>query len=620
MRKRYKITRLVIALATILFTGISCYNYYVGQMLYKESVAHLQESYLQVNKTLELFVQRNWNFLSQWEEDLSDVRSEDDMENVWASLKNGKESWQYSDFYMFNEACEFQTAAGRVGVADNISQVVEEVYEKNEPLATSYQATTGKRKVVFARPLSEAVEVNGTSYTSLAVSYDASVVEKLIVSDLYEGASDCYIVGTDGEVILSLSEMHEVAASLSELCAFSGSDIRWKHGSAAQVEEKIEEGEKADALYVEEGESYYLVSVPTDIENWSILGIVEADEVDSGVRQIQKGTLLILGSAAVILMLILFLTIESEKQEKLRRKEKEKQELERKKEESERFFEGISRIVDRVVVVHLAEDRYEYHEFLEPAPLYQEKGIYSELIKKVSDRYVALKSVENAKLGRLIMPEYLKKVLKKPSDIMKVEYCLRNENVYKVLNAVPMEWDEEGNLTSVMLIAQDIGQKVELENMANTDGLTGLFNERYFSNLLRYKESKKIPFVLYYLDLDRFKPINDTYGHDTGDKVLQEIGRRLLSCIRNQDYAFRIGGDEFALIISMDFEETACRQMRERVCQMLSTPMEVEGKLLDVGVSCGFAAYPYESAETSRVRILADERMYEEKSKHHNHR
>ena len=102
--------------------------------------------------------------------------------------------------------------------------------------------------------------------------------------------------------------------------------------------------------------------------------------------------------------------------------------------------------------------------------------------------------------------------------------------------------------------------------------------------------------------------------------MLQEIGRRLLSCIRNQDYAFRIGGDEFALIISMDFEETACRQMRERVCQMLSTPMEVEGKLLDVGVSCGFAAYPYESAETSRVRILADERMYEEKSKHHNHR
>ncbi len=617
MRKRYKITGLAIALATILFTGISCYSYYVGQMLYQESVEHLQESYLQVNKTLELFVQRNWNVLEQWQEDLSDIDSENDMEKVWDSLKNGKESWQYSDFYMFNEACEFQTVAGRNGIADNISQVAEELYAKNEAIAASYQSTEGKRKIVFAKPLNEPVSLKGTTYTALAISYDVSVVEEIIGSDLYAGASDCYIVGRDGNLILSLNAIHETATKLSELCAFTKPEIRWQYGSAKEVKEKIEESQEADALYIEDGERYYLVSVPTDIEDWSILGIVEASAVDSGVRQIQKVTILILGTAAIILMLLLYLTVEAEKHEKLKSKEKENQELERKKEESERFFDGISRIVDRVVVADLVNDRYEYHEFLEAAPLYPERGFYSELIKIISDRYVALKSAENAKLGRLIMPSYLKKVLREPSDIMKIEYCIRNENVYKVLNAVPMEWDEHGELSSVMLIAQDIGQKVELENMANTDGLTGLFNERYFSTMLRYKESKKIPFVLYYIDLDRFKPINDTYGHDMGDKVLQEIARRLLGSIRNQDYAFRIGGDEFALIISMDFEETACAQMKDRVCQMLRRPMELEGKKLDVGASCGYAAYPYDSSETSQVRILADERMYVEKALHH---
>ena len=67
--------------------------------------------------------------------------------------------------------------------------------------------------------------------------------------------------------------------------------------------------------------------------------------------------------------------------------------------------------------------------------------------------------------------------------------------------------------------------------MANTDSLTGLFNERYFSRVLNICEAKKMPFVLYYLDLDRFKPVNDTYGHAMGDRLLKEISTRLLRCM-----------------------------------------------------------------------------------------
>lgn len=167
------------------------------------------------------------------------------------------------------------------------------------------------------------------------------------------------------------------------------------------------------------------------------------------------------------------------------------------------------------------------------------------------------------------------------------------------------------------MIAQDIGERVALETMANTDGLTGLFNGRYFGTVLQEKEKKKFPFVLFYLDLDHFKPINDTYGHDMGDKLLKEVAARLQRCIRSKDHAFRIGGDEFALLIGADLDEAHCQQLRDRIRQELSQPFYLEGQVLHVGVSCGYAAYPRDSSRATEVRILADQRMYAQKEEHH---
>ena len=185
------------------------------------------------------------------------------------------------------------------------------------------------------------------------------------------------------------------------------------------------------------------------------------------------------------------------------------------------------------------------------------------------------------------------------------------------MNVVAVEWDENDIPLKVMMIAQDIGKRHELENLANTDGLTGLFNERYFSRVLHQKEQQKLPFVLYYLDLDHFKPVNDTYGHDTGDKLLKEVARRLQECSRNNDLAFRIGGDEFALIISANMPEPLCRQTKDRIIRSLVCPYIIDDKTLTIGASCGYAIYPLESEDTSKIRILADQRMYAEKEQNH---
>lgn len=277
----------------------------------------------------------------------------------------------------------------------------------------------------------------------------------------------------------------------------------------------------------------------------------------------------------------------------------------------------MTQLIDRYAVGDLVNNRYEYREYSSPEALYPESGSYQDLIDEAAKKYFVLSDTENIKLNHLLNREYLQKVLRKGNGILKIEYSGRTGNIYKLLNVIAVEWDESGIPQKIMMIAQDLGQRHELENLANTDGLTGLFNERYFSTILHRKEQKKLPFVLYYLDLDHFKPVNDTYGHDMGDKLLKEVAKRLQECIRSNDYAFRIGGDEFALIISADMEDPLCKQTKDRILTTLLEPYEVDGKTITIGASCGYAAYPLESEDTGTIRILAEQRMYEEKEFNH---
>ena len=330
----------------------------------------------------------------------------------------------------------------------------------------------------------------------------------------------------------------------------------------------------------------------------------------------QLSTITTLGALCIFAVIIVVLALSMESQLRLRREEEERLSLEREKMQSDRLLQSMSRIVDRYSIINLDTDRYRYRELRLSEPIYPASGRYSDMVESISERYVALTETENAKLSRLLTADYIRSVLRRPDDRMKIEYCSRTENAYMVLTVIPVEWRADGTVSMVMQVVQDIGQKVELENMANTDSMTGLFNERYFSRVLSICEAKKLPFVLYYLDLDRFKPVNDTYGHLMGDRLLKEIAARLLRCIRSRDYAFRIGGDEFALIVSADMDEEQRARMAERIQTTLSAPVVLDGKELSVGVSCGCACYP-EDGDASQVRITADSRMYATKQRHH---
>lgn len=614
LRKNITLTFLLI-LCMLIGTGI--YQQYIGNEIYQGNVKQLKVTYQQVNQAFNLFTQRNWGVLTDWDANLQYIAKVEDTERAWRNFAARKNHWQYSDFYMFNEDNDFLTAAGREGTADSINGVFEVMYERSEPVVSSYTSSSGEKKIVFAAPLQQPFTLGEVTYTGVAVSYDTDVVENIIVKDMFGEKSSCYVVNGQGDTVLSLKTRTDETENPGNILEFLTDYAHFTKNTRENVESALGNNTEGEAKFRTKTDSYYLVCLPVGINDWSLVAIVQANAIESGSTKIMRVTALLITVLFTCLMILIIRLIAIHARMDLEQQKRMHAALEEQKRQLDHLFYGMTQIVDRYAAADLTKDSYEYHEKLCSKGLYPEKGAYHDLVEAVNSRYLVLSDTENIKMNQLLNAEYLRKVLRKGKGILKIEYGGRTENVYMIMSVVAVQWDAQGIPEKVMLIGQDIGERYELENLANTDGLTGLFNERFFSSVLHRKEKQKLPFTLYYLDLDHFKPVNDTYGHDMGDKLLKEVAARLLGCIREQDYAFRIGGDEFALIIGAQLDEAQGEQMRQRIEQALLQPCLIDGQSLKIGVSCGCAMYPREGEDIAQIRILADRRMYEEKEKNH---
>lgn len=114
MKKRPSITLLTVLLTMVFAAGIGVYSSYIGMKIYQESSDHLLESFSQISETFTLFVQRNWTVLRQWDGLLKNADI-DHAGSIGADMQANKESWHYSDFYLFNESTQYLTADGRPG-------------------------------------------------------------------------------------------------------------------------------------------------------------------------------------------------------------------------------------------------------------------------------------------------------------------------------------------------------------------------------------------------------------------------------------------------------------------------------------------------------------------------
>ncbi len=158
---------------------------------------------------------------------------------------------------------------------------------------------------------------------------------------------------------------------------------------------------------------------------------------------------------------------------------------------------------------------------------------------------------------------------------------------------------------------------IKYEKFANYDTLTELPNRRFFferlDRVVAEREANTSKVAVLYIDLDGFKDINDTYGHEFGDRVLITVGNRLLKCIRETDFVARLGGDEFAVIIH-DFEDvTSAENLAKRIHKMLQEVMFIDSIECTVNSSIGIAICPDTGKVSETLLNNADSAMYEVK-------
>jgi diguanylate cyclase (GGDEF)-like protein/PAS domain S-box-containing protein len=244
-----------------------------------------------------------------------------------------------------------------------------------------------------------------------------------------------------------------------------------------------------------------------------------------------------------------------------------------------------------------------------------------EVLKKTPFDFMSSEEEKNLKII------YINIILSE-SNIVELENIRVHKDGYEVCfvsNGSPF-YNEEGELQGYRGVDRNVTllkqKQKEIENLAYYDNLTGLANRQNISEKitqeLNYTKRNNLKSALLFLDLDDFKQINDTYGHEHGDEVLRVVAKEILNSIRNFDTAGRLGGDEFIILVH-GIKENDKKYLEhldiiiQRIIEAINKPISYKGELHNVGVSIGVSILPDDGDNCQDIVKHADSAMYEAK-------
>lgn len=194
----------------------------------------------------------------------------------------------------------------------------------------------------------------------------------------------------------------------------------------------------------------------------------------------------------------------------------------------------------------------------------------------------------------------------------------KDGTIYTVDETITPLFNEHGVITHFIAIQQDMTlrsmQQQHEHYLAYHDVLTGLSNRAHFIDVqkqaLQHAAHAKSMVALLLLDLDKFKPVNDTFGHDVGDQLLQAVAERLTSAVRKSDTVARLGGDEFAILLPELHDVDAAVTLASKLVSALAQTFVIDKHKLHIRVSIGISVYPSDDQAPEELLRKADQAMY----------
>ncbi|WP_249871544.1 sensor domain-containing diguanylate cyclase [Oceanobacillus saliphilus] len=190
--------------------------------------------------------------------------------------------------------------------------------------------------------------------------------------------------------------------------------------------------------------------------------------------------------------------------------------------------------------------------------------------------------------------------------------------IWTEVKIIPVGSKEEPD---IQLVIRDVTEKKryesQLEFLAYHDSLTGLKDRRIFTQIVNESietaEKTNETIAIMYIDIDKFKSINDTFGHHVGDKLLQQFAERLKGCVRENDVLCRVGGDEFLVLLKGIKDKNQLADVAKRMQSAFQRPYQISENILDVTSSIGIAVFPKDGLKSRSLIHHADQALYRAK-------